>query len=148
MINVSDITQALKSILNSNVNVSDFVKKEVTVGEFVNADPNQAPWIGIYRGDGIYNPERIGRGSNEWELTQNIRILVQAVDLKSGEDCEVKLENYVKILLDAIWLDSTINNTVDMINSFSVEYTYSEIDRKSLSFQTAIITIEVEVKTS
>lgn len=148
MINVSNVTQALKTILNDNVNIKEFLKGEVVVGEFVNADPNQAPWIGIYRGDVRYEPRTLGRGSDEWQATLSLRILVQNTHLSSGEECEKGLEGYVKHVLDAVWSDPTISNTVDMVNGFNIEYTYSEIDRRSLHFQSAVITVELEVKTS
>ena len=148
MINLSLVTKALQEQLNNDPNVRDIIgiDKEVVRGEMINMDVNQAPWIGIYRGDVKYEPRTLG-SMNNWEAFPTVKIIVQASDLRSAENCEDNLESYVKTIIDAIISDTTINGTVDMINSYSIEAGYIETERSNIHFQGASITLDMEVAT-
>jgi len=147
MINTSKIAEALKIQLNNDIAVKEFLKNgNVTRGEIINNDPNQTPWVGIYRGKVKYAPRTLG-SMNNWEASPSIRIIVQATDLRSAEECETALEGYVKILLDAVAKDTTIGGTVDIVTDFDVEPGYMETERSTVHFQGAIITLNLEVAT-
>ena len=88
MINFSDITKAVKKILDTDIEVSGFMgNKKSIIGEIINYDPNQVPWIGIYRGKTTYEPRTLGSIGN-WEGMPSLKIIVQHSDLHSGEKCE------------------------------------------------------------
>lgn len=147
MINFNNITKALESILNNNIDVLEFMnKRKVVVGEVINYDINVTPWIGIYRGEVKYEPRTLG-STNNWEGYPSIRVIVQAVDLESAYNCEEKLEGYVKKIIDAVLDDTTLGGTVDMVTDFKVEQGYIETENASTHFQGASITINMEVAT-
>lgn len=146
MINLSNITKALTEQLNNNVAVRDFINNKVLQGELINNDPNQAPWIGVYRGKTSYEPRTLGSMDN-WEAFPKVKIIVQATDLRSAVECELALEGYVEAILRAIIADTTLGGTVDMINSYDVEPGYMETESTTLHFQAASITLNLEVAT-
>ena len=147
MIDLSIITKALQDQLNSNIGVIEFLRNSTVIrGEFINDDPNQTPWAGIYRGKVTYEPRTLG-SMNNWEAKPTVRIIIQASDLRSAEDCETALEGYVKTVMDAIIEDTTIGGTVDIITGFDVEVGYIETDRSNMHFQGASITLHLEVAT-
>ena len=148
MINFHTITKAIRTQLANDAAVSAFMNREITIGEYINVDPDIVPWMGIYRGKVTYTPRTLGVNASSWEATPQVRIIVQATSFKSGEDCELLLEDYVEKTIDAIWADPTIGNTVDMLVGYEVEYGYNETDRETIYFQSAIITLDLEAKTS
>lgn len=143
MINIHTMVTNLQTLLNSNIDVYNIT--EFSAGEFVNMDPNAAPWGGVYRGKVSYAPRTLGY--NNWEATVGLRVIVQEASIVSGEDCETKLESFVNKVIEAASSDKTLDGAVDMMNSISVEYGFTETDRSSLHFQSAIITFEYEVST-
>ncbi len=148
MINYSTITTALAAQLKADASISETIKeKYIERGGTINEKPDRAPWIGIYRSKLNHDPRTLG-SMNNWESTGQIRIAVQQVDMKSGMDCEDRLEALVQDVLNAIIADTTIGGTVDMVNKFAIDYRYLESDRKTLYFQMAIITMDFEVATS
>ena len=147
MINIADITTALQAQLTADVTVSEFLASPIVRGGLINNDAGMTPWIGIYRGAVNYEPRTLGRGLSTYEAYPSVRIIVQETSMDSGEDCENLLEGRVKSVLDAVLADPTIGGTVDMVTGFGVEYGYVETDRETLYFQSAIITISLEVAT-
>lgn len=147
MIDYSDITSALCTQLLNNRLVSELLReKYIERAGPINEDPGRCGWIGVYRGKVDYKPRTLG-SVNNWEAYPSIRVICQMASMDSGKDCEDRLEGFVKLVINAILADVTINNTVDMVNNFSVDYRYLEPERKKLYFQSAIITFNFEVKT-
>jgi len=147
MINFNDITKAIEEILNSDPEINNFMnRKDVVVGEIINYDPNQTPWIGVYRGTVKYEPRTLGSMGN-WEGSPSVKIIVQATDIRSASQCEESLEQYVQHIINAMLADTTLNGTVDIITSFDVEQGYIETERASIHFQGASITFNMEVAT-
>lgn len=146
MINVSDITKALVVQLESYADIKN-LKPTIERGEYVNNDPDVTPWIGVYRSVSDYVPRTLGNHLASFQNTTKIRILAQDASFKSGGDCENRIEDLATKILECVISDKTIGGTVDMVNSLNVEYMYNETDRESLYYQTAVITVEVEVST-
>jgi len=147
MINVSDITKALKIQLEND---SELVKegiKDIKRSAYVNYSPDSCPWIGIYRQDSVTDSASLGKHSTSWKDVINLNIVIQASHMGSGEECEDKLDNYIKLVKDAIWSDSTIGGTVLMINSFNIEYSYEMTEEDSIHFQWAVLKLTVEART-
>lgn len=144
MINFATITRALAVQLESTQSVRDILKSDIVRGGYINVNPSLCPWLGVYRRKIDYSPRTLGPVES-WDATPQINVIIQAVSYKSGDDCEDLLESYIEKIVDAIWADPTIGNTVDMITGFSVEYGYNETDLDSLYFQSAIITLDLEV---
>lgn len=142
--NLNTVTKAVQTLLNSDATLKALLNgKEVVRGEYVNARASDAPWAGIYRGDESWNPRTLG---GYWEVSPSIKIIVQASNSRSSEECEedvVKIMNAVKqVLINNL----TLSSTVDMINDMGVEYRYIEDDQTNMFFQSAIITCNLEVQ--
>ena len=145
MLNASDITKAVEQAF-----LSDPLFKEFTVerGEFVNENPAICPWLGIYRKDIDYTPETLGGGSDYWTAIMTLTLVVQATNYSSGAECEDDLEKLVTDVIDKIFSDTTLRNTIDMVNSLKVSYSYVADDEETLFFQSALIDMTLEVSTS
>lgn len=147
-INMATIAKALQTQLQNTANVVSFLRSPVIRGEYINEDPNLTPWMGVYRGIIRYVPRTLGISAKNWEASPEIKIVVQNTNLSSAEECEDELEAYVSETIDAVFNDRTIGGTVAMVNEVNVEYLYNETDRESMYFQTAIITLKLEVSSS
>lgn len=145
MINLSTITKALHTQLSNSIPVANLFSS-IALGEVINSDPSRAPWMGIYRGKTTYEPRTLG-SMNNWEAFPSLIIIIQAVDLRSAEECEKTLEGYVKTVMDAIIKDTTIEGTVDIITGFEIEPGYIETERSTMHFQATNIILNLEVAT-
>lgn len=146
MINVSTITTALKTLLDSNATIAAWpLAMPVVRGDYINEDAGLTPWIGIYRGEINLEPRTLGMTPNNLEATALIKIVVQQSSADSSSACETLLEGRVHDVLSAIMSDTSIGGTVDMVNRFKVSHGYIETESTSLYFQTAIIELEAEV---
>lgn len=150
MINLSDITSSLQATFQGSATLAahGFTPAGIVRGEYVNMDPDLAPWLGIYRTKADYSPRALGRGNaGAWSATVTIRLLIQTSSLQGGDDCEDLLEAYVKDTLDAVWADPTWTSTVDMVTGLDIEYSYKDADTSTIYFQWAMVTITAEVST-
>lgn len=127
---------ALKTLLSLK-------SKEVPLNEFMNEDPNRAPWVGVYLRSSTIDPTALPRSYKD---VVRLSIVAQASHLKSKRDCAIKLGELNKQIFNCLLEDVKLNNTVDMLNNISTDYTYVETDRENLHFQMAVIDIEFEVR--
>lgn len=138
--NITTITKALQEQLQYNQDVAGFLSgQSVGRDEPINEDPNRVPWVCVYKGGIKYDPRTLGYNSFEADI--ELRVLVQATSLKSGEDCSELIDDYVQKIVAAIRADKTIGGTVDIVTNLSVDFSYTETDRSTLFFQMAEITI-------
>lgn len=150
MINAAMITSSLQTTLRADATIAGlgFVPGHILRGDVVNVNPNETPWLGIFRTKVAYKPGSLGRGNpSAWDATITIRLLIQASHTLSGADCEDRLESYIKAALDAVWTDPTWSNVVDMVTGLDVEYSYKEDDTSTIYFQWALVTITAEAST-
>lgn len=117
--------------------------KEVPLNEFMNEDPNRAPWIGVYLRSSTIDPTSFPRAYKD---VVKLSIVTQASHLKSKKDCAIKLGDLNKQVFNCLLEDVKLNNTVDMLTTLSTDYTYVETDRTDLHFQMAVIDVEFEVR--
>jgi len=146
MIDVSDITEALRLQLENHVEIHDEFRI-VDRGEYPNYDPANTPWCGIYRPMMDFSPRTLGQGANNWMALVTIKVVVQAY-AETGRKAETKLDDLVRRVLTAILFDRTFGGKADKINSWRVEYSYSEDQPDTFNFQWAFITLIAEVHTS
>lgn len=142
MINASTITEQIQNWLETH---SDFANYVVTRSDFLNEDPGRATngWIGIYRRSLNYDPRNLGVPPNNYEADFDFMVIVQKTSILSGADCEDKLEESVKLVLDRI---VQIPKTyIAHFSDISIEYTYLETERTSLYFQGALILFTAEL---
>lgn len=144
MLNQSDVTKEIVSILKNDPDVAA-IGATIDRGAYINVDPRKI-WIGVYKGATDYAPSTLGRSAKTFNTNIKPRVIAQAVSFKSGEDCEDILDERVKYILDALWSTKNLNNVVDIIKGFSVEYSYNETERETVYFQNAVITIDAEAR--
>lgn len=147
MIDAAKIAEALRAqIAKYEYMVQNSVA--VTRGEYVNVDPDQCPWIGIYREKVRYDGRTFGKHNRSFDAFLTFKILVQAANLSTGEECEDKLEALTQATLDAIWASPRIGNEVDMLEGeITVEYSYNENMSKTIYFQWSMLTVTFRVAT-
>lgn len=144
MINFSDITKAVENQLTKAPTTNQY---RIQRGSRLNNDPSYTPWVGIYRGRIEYEPRTLGRGARNWKDIIEIRLVVQATDIETGDKAEEELEKAIKDVLDAMETDRTIGGTVNVINGYTIDnYSFAETESETLSFQQAEITITAEAR--
>jgi hypothetical protein len=124
IINYTDITKGIESILNRRL--SGYI---VTRNERKNSDPNKCiaagtGWIGIYKGS--VNYDAYVMGSRPWKITAQPYINLQVVSTLSGEDAENRLQAAEKEVIQAIETDRTLGGSVAMILGYNMEYEYND----------------------
>jgi len=141
MINTYNVSLALYNQIKDYSTVKEF-DPEVCHGEFVSVDPSRTPWIGVFRDRIRHVPRTLGH--NTWQTSISLKVVVQAVSLESGEDCQNLLDGYVREVSAAILSDLTFGGAVLMTNAVDVEFNYIETERESFHYQSAVISIESE----
>lgn len=144
MIEFQKITAGLQALLRDHPDLQHF---NVTRGEYVNVDPANCPWIGVYRGDIIVEPRTLGQGARNWLNALSIDVVVQ-VHGEGGENTETLLGEETAKVLDVITSDLTLGGTVEMTKAFNVAFSYERSESETLDFQWAIITLTAEARTS
>lgn len=142
MINYSDITKAIETILKAGTD-----GYTITRNELRNSDPSKAAkygkgWIGIYRGPVDVAPYALG--NRIWLYQVKPQVEIQAVSMKSGADAEDKLQAAEKEILTVLAANMTLAGTVAMITGFNITYEYNA--DVQVWFHSAIITITAEVR--
>lgn len=146
MINASTVTQAVETLLNAGLPAKN-PDYRIVRADYVNQDEDQCPWVGIYRGELVYEVATLGIGLNSWKADFDLRIIVQASSNESSIDAEERLEQSILDVLDVIMTDKQIGATVDMVDGVRVSYSYIETQSETLFFQEAELTISVKVRT-
>lgn len=155
IINGTDVTTIIETILKEDVNIVDEVT--IVVGDFVNDYPSYAHpgWIGIYKDTVDYIPNTLGGadsdGNNpQWRFNGAFLVLVQFSSLDSGEHCTLELEALVQTVIQAIFNSVDLRSEIDQITGVKVSYSAvpqfnDEEPADDVHFQQALITFDVEV---
>ena len=100
---------------------------------------NNNGWIGVYRANATYTPERTG--NNPYDGIIDIIVKVQATSLQSEASAEDALTDAEKLVMDVIADRDNLNigGTVDRVTAFDVEYDGTQDGTRFIS--TAIITV-------
>ena len=147
-INVSDISKAVAELLRDDPALD--VVKNIERSEFINDNPDHAPWIGVYRTRVKYSPLQLGQHSASWLAEISIDVIVQDGSYDSGAAAENKLEILMRDVMRVFMDNLTLKNKVDQITGFEQEYIFrpdEDEDSDKFFFQTTILTIEAEVRT-
>lgn len=144
MLNMSDITKAVVALIEGSPSATEYLVKR---GDYINDDPHETPWVGVYRSKLGLTPLTIGRGSKKWNGDVSILVIAQQASMKSGDEAEDRLEAMQKIILEIIDADPTLGGTVQTVVGYDIEYTYKENERESIYFHEALITISARAKT-
>jgi|GEM_PF-1390842 len=146
MINFADITKAVKDILEANL-----TGYQITRNRSKNVDVNQtlvtgSGWIGIYKDSLEYEPLTVG--GKFLFATPVINIEIQCSSAISGSDAEDKLQDAEKAVMDVLIDNRTLNDTVDAILSYEINYSGIDFSRETIYFNSASITITTQKKSS
>ena len=111
--------------------------------ERVPGDPSRTPWVGVYRVGVNYGdaPRVLGFGHGFRRYTASYAIVIQESDQSSGAECEDRVEKVIREVVGALLSDPSLGGTVDVLESFSVEYEF--VPTNSGFFQQAVIKFSV-----
>lgn len=148
MIKFNTITNAVRDRLLADQGVYDLLEtsENIYIGEYINVNPGNTPWIGIYRESSSHRPELLGAGV-DWKMEGGFKLVVQETSDESGEDCEIRLENLIDKVVSAMFADKTLGGVIDSLNALDIEYGYIETEMDSIYFQSAILSFNFEVQT-
>lgn len=149
MINGAEITDAIVTLLQNNAALAALGIRPSSIerAEYPNRDDDRVPWVGVYRLGVVYEPRSLGGHAASWNGSVEVLILVQVSHLNSAADCEDRIEAVIAAVLDAIWADPDIRQTVSMVSGMSVRYLYDRDTTSSLYWQQAELTLNLEVQT-
>ena len=135
---ISAVSQAVVDQLTLWDALTDMAVK-VSRSERVPDDPSQAPWVGVYRVGVNYGdaPRVLGFGSGYRRFTASYAVVVQESDQSSGAECEDRIERVLREVTSALLSDPSLRGTVDVLESFSVEYEF--VPTNSGYFQQAVL---------
>lgn len=143
MINQKTITQAVETLLKAGLTGYQIERNPVRPDEPWKASANTA-WIGIYRGPIEYEGKAIG--AIPWMAEIQVIIEIQVASVTSADDCEDRLLDAEKAVLDIINANRTLSSVVDMVLGYSVAY---EVNQDTQTYyQAAIITVRAQARTS
>jgi len=143
MINMTDITQAVETILNDNL--SDYViQRNPKRNQDANTAARGKGWIGIYRGGLDYDAHTTG--SQPWLAHPSVIVEIQAASFLSGDDAEDRLQDAEKEIMDVLTANKKLGNTVNMTMGYDIKYEFNEDEEAQIYFHAAIITIKTEVR--
>jgi len=146
MINVSEITAELLTVLKADADVSAALGKNIFRNVYINENPNRTPWLGVYRNTLKYDPYTLG-GSNNWKGRVGVRLVVQYSSMKDGEDAENKHEALIHKVLTAVYRTPRLNSKTDALVEATVEYAFVPTTATALMAM-ANIDIVYEVRTN
>ncbi len=142
MINYKLITQAIKSILQDNLDNTYII----TRNEERNVNPNvplrKGKLINILRGSVSY--EAYTLGTTPWLVSIKPMIEIQISSMISGEDAEDRLQDAEQEVMNVLTANKRLNNTIAMTNGYSIEYQYNQ--EEQCYHHSAIITIETQAQ--
>ena len=142
MIDYSQITAAIKSILEAELDSTYLI----TRNEERNVNPNlpqrKGKYINISRGSVSYTAHVIG--NTPWLVTVRPKIEIQVASMISGENAEDILQDAEKAVLDVLTANKKLNNTVAMTNGYDIEYEYNA--NEQIYHHASIITIIAECR--
>lgn len=147
MINIATITRAVADQLRNNTGVMGLVQDPARVvrAEYVNRDPANTPWLGVYRQPIDFDAKTLGNSTGSWQTESSVVIVCQA-HADGGEAAEDVLGELVEKVLDAVRADLSFGGTVGTVRSLRVEWMYQKTDSETLDFQEANVVINFETR--
>lgn len=147
--NPADVTIATQEILKSDPELEDVSNVSICRSEFMNEEPRNAPWIGIYRGPVKHTPRTLGLQSLiNWEVFFDLIIVIQVASFESGQNAEDCLEDLTQRVMKVFLRNDTINGTVCMITEFNTTPRFVPEDESSGAyFQANELVITTEART-
>ena len=145
--NTAIICQWVRDVLADSVDVADLVvAKRVTVNAPVNVDPNDMPWIGVYPSQQAIaiDPQSLG---GRWAVTVPIDIYCQVLNLKSGQDALLSLQDVITEVMKAMAASTTSRpERIRAITGYDVSYSSITLEDGAFS-PMAIVTVTMEATT-
>lgn len=144
----SRVLLALKAALQADVATAQLTTKCMGLAN-TNAAAAANGWVGLYVNRASYRPRSIGSGQRNWTFTPSFKVIVQATDTSSGEAAYVKLERYMRSVLDVILANPTLAAYVDgTLTGIDVDYGAQEDDAKSLHFEGVVMTLTYDSRSA
>ena len=146
MLNMAEVNEAVRLLLTNDDTANGYI---ISRSEYINADADKCPWVGIYRGPSKYDPRTLGsnRSGKKWRAVNVVRLQVQAASGVSGVQAEERLEEYISIIMPILLSNPSLSGTVSTITGYEISYSFNETVSKSMYFHMATIDISVEART-
>ena len=147
MINFKDITKAAENLFIEEVGGSYWIERNAVRPVdpiYVQRDGKKA-WLGIYRNSLSY--EAHTTGATPWLVEVRFVVEIQTASLISADDCEDKLCDAEKEIIDVLEADrksGKLSGTVHNIVGYDIAYELNE-DEKTY-YQAALITVIAQVR--
>lgn len=110
-LDVSLLTIAIEAILTESTRTA-LNGVLVQRSEEIPTEPPDGGWIGIYRNDDRFVPRTLGVASGFRQQESDLVCLLQACDLSSGANCEIRLEAMLQATISELLTDTSLRNTV------------------------------------
>ena len=139
MLSKSAVTAAIETLLTNATSIGG---ESVGIGRSEEApmDPPPNGWVGVY-GVGMQFPERV-LGAGNAGRSHRIDIMLMCVQTaETGSDCEDRLGELVKDVLDVILEDGSFGGNVNSFDSVEVRYPDYQRSDATVYRQTAFIFI-------
>jgi len=148
MINFKNITQAAETLLIENLGDDYIIERNAVraADPFRVARDGKKGWIGVYRGSLTY--EAYASGSIPWKVDIRLVVEAQVASVESTEDCEDKLCDAEKEIIDILEVDrksGKLGGYVHNIIGYEINYEINEDE--ATYYQSVLITIIAEVRT-
>lgn len=146
--NVSEICEKLKRQLEEWPALMD-IRTRVERAAPINKDTNRCPWVGIYRQTQAFTPRALGLGSGYRRHNITLALVVQEASLKSGQDCEERMERLISEVVSAICSDESIGGSVLALTEDPIAVSYSSYEVEQNNFyQEAVLLVTVTTNVS
>jgi hypothetical protein len=142
VLNVSTVVEKLKAQIDEWPGLEGKVSCQRAAP--INQSLTQTPWVGIYRQQQTLEPRTLGYGAGYRRHNISFAVVMQESSLRSGEDCELKMEKLISEVCSAICSDESLRGTVDMLGPepFLVTYSSYRVEGNSF-FQEAVLQFSV-----
>ena len=143
-INTQTVTAALVQLIGNDQTILDIGNVRVESNEPINKDPAKTPWVGIYQVAHRFNPRALGFGTGFRMQQLELAIILSESSMKSGADCEARMEKLISSVVGAILSDPSIGGTMTM-TADQFQITYSDYRNEGGAFfKEAVIQFTVE----
>ncbi len=140
--NVSEVIEKLKNQIDEWPGLEG--KVSCQRAEPINQSAAKTPWVGIYRQQQTLEPRTLGFGAGYRRHNIGLVVVMQESSLRSGKECEEKMEKLISEVCSAICSDESLRGSVDMLGPepFVVTYSSYRVEGNSF-FQEAVLQFNV-----
>lgn len=136
MIDQSKILEKATSLLEADPELDGVTIRQ---SEPLNANPEHAPWIGVYPDNETFDPAYLG-GVDSWEREMTIRVHIQVANSRDGETLEQTISEYIRIVVGAVYANHEAwDGLIERFTQIRVEHGFRQDDYGSMMFRESTV---------